>query len=120
MIVIKLNGPPEEMNLIGMALRNSQVATGRGALLIREGHEDDPVEGLIEKLLLGQSLSGVYIDADDPELNWKRDPMIILCGTAAQAYEDMEQRLPGIKRMVGDVYNVTIHRVGGTNPDEES
>lgn len=106
MSIVKISGQEKSSPLlIANALRNAQVSSGKGALLMTEkiNTELDP---LIEKLIIGIKLPDeVPLNWKD-ELPWKTDPMIIMVNEAQELLPLFEKRLPGFSAVFGPVVSV--------------
>jgi hypothetical protein len=91
--------------LIANALRNNQISSKKGALLIDETN-DGEAKPLLEKILIGVPLPA-EIPADwATKLPWKPDAMIIVVAEKQKMLDQFEAVLPGFKEKFGPVYTV--------------
>ena len=104
MSIMIISGPPKSgKTLIANALRNNQIARGKGALIVDET-TDGADDALLEKIIVGVPLAVGVEAAEQP---WKEDAMIILIGNKRQKLEDFEKLAPGFRKLHGPVYTIT-------------
>jgi hypothetical protein len=122
MIVI-VRGPRDKAQPHLEAIRSVQIGKGCGCLLLNEPDGDDhKVEHQIEKLLVGEKLiKGERLlvgeshrtdtweaPKDLSKLKWKKDPMVLLYGHDEKVLDQFEKLLPGFKKLLGPVSEITV------------
>lgn len=104
MSIIVIQGPARSgKTTVANALRNNQIASKRGALLVDEANDGAP-EHLLEKILRGTVLRP---GAPAAEQDWKPDCAVILVGEQAAMLEVFEALAPGFAALHGPLYRVT-------------
>lgn len=106
MPIVIIEGPAKSgKSTIAAALRNAQISTGKGALLVDE-NSDGETAPLLEKIIVGVNLP------EEPGENWaktipfKPDSMVILVGNSKSKLEVFEGVLPGFAEVFGPVWTI--------------
>lgn len=122
-MIIIVHGPEDKVEPHIQALRSVQIGKGCGCLLLNKPNGDDhAIEHQIEKLLAGEKLIrgekllvGESHRTDTWEapkdlsgLRWKKDPMVLVYGNDEKILDQFEKFLPGFKKFVGPVSEMTI------------
>jgi hypothetical protein len=122
-MIIIVRGPKEKAEYHVKGIRSNQISEGKGCLVVIKPHADEhKVEHQIEKLLAGQKLfpgekllvgeSHSTLTRQAPkdleELNWKKEPVVIVYGHDEKVLEDFEDVLPGFKKFFGPVSEITV------------
>ena len=99
-----IRGATDSAIRIGNDLRTAHVSSGRGALLVRETEQGElPV--LMEKIIIKDK----WPDKPDVNnINWKRDPVIILIGSKGEMLLEFEKACPGFVAKFGPLYVLNI------------
>lgn len=107
MSIIFITGTPGSgKTTLANALRNNQISNKKGALLIDEANDGDPVP-LLEKILNGVALRpGVPAN----EQAWKPDCSVIFVGAQSSMLDTFEMLAPGFAALHGPVYTVETRR----------
>lgn len=98
-MIVFISGPHDQAMELAKALRNVNIAQGKGALVILQPNgEEHTITQQIEKILDGMPLHG---GADITGLKFKRDPMILLTEETYPLLDEFEDILPGFKERFG-------------------
>ena len=90
---------------IGGALRNSQIVSGKGALLVLDDQDGSP-EHLLEKIIAGdQFVPGLAVE----EINWKPECAVIVSKGRASILGIFEDMVPGFGEAFGPVTEIAIN-----------
>ena len=104
-IVIISGAAKSGKTLIANALRNNQISSKKGAMLIDETN-DGEMKPLLEKILIGIQLPAEIPDDWQTKLPWKPDPMIVVVAEKQKMLAEFEAILPGFKKQFGPVYTI--------------
>ena len=105
-MIFHIEGPAKSgKSTIANAIRNDLINHKRGALLLDEQTEGEPIH-LLEKL----------IDSADPfeagtaasKTKWKKDGVVIAVGKQIALIDELEKLAPGFKKQFGPVSKVTL------------
>jgi hypothetical protein len=122
-MIIVVHGPKDKAEPHIQALRGSQIGQGNGCLLVLKPDGDEhKIEHQIEKLLAGEKLiRGEKLlvgesnrtdtweaPKDLSKLRWKKNPMVLVYGHDEKVLDQFEKVLPGFKKFVGPVSEMTI------------
>jgi len=90
--------------LLGNNLRNTQISSGKGALLVL-AEQDGAPEHQLEKIIKGACL---VPGTPANEIPWKEDPAIIMVSEKADVLYDFESLVPGFIDRFGPITTSTV------------
>lgn len=104
MSIILIKGPPKSgKSTLANALRNYQIANGRGALMVDEAGDADP-KALLEKIISAAQLPA---GADVKAVPWKPNSAVILVGGQDKLLATFEKLVPGFTAYFAPIYTVS-------------
>jgi hypothetical protein len=103
MIFVIKAAKAEVANQLANALRDSQIAAGKGALLVNPDIKEHPVQHQIEKIIDGALFSP---DAKLKEVPWKKDALVIVYDE--KDLKAFDEAAPGFTKLHGPVQTITV------------
>lgn len=102
-MIFHIEGPAKSgKSTVADAIRNSQIAQGRGALLADEQTDGEPIP-LLEKLIAGDALEPGTAAS---KIKWKKQGAVILVGAKVVMLDEFEALAPGFAKQFGPVVSL--------------
>lgn len=103
-MIFHIKGKAAGADVIANALRNSQIAGGKGATIIPASSAKDLRQAQLEKVIVGPLVEG-----GATKQRWKTDAMVIIVGgDPDDVLKSLETIAPGVTKALGPFHQITV------------